>query len=229
MISLTPCDFSPGEQQRLQAGIFSITEEERGKFEERHQGHQLERLEVRRNSYASEDPWSDPTREGFFEATDSQGGNFVVKQWREKTDEPMSYELVGRGCIRIENKEIEVQEAAIKEQLRLEAQDRQLVIDEQVEGFLVELLKAHAGFLLHKKNPEGQMVFNDNPLMVWFRLNESFFSPILSLLKTILGKREYRFIEDFVEQHNEFNDVLSLKIKRRFEVVAFEFTNRLEG
>jgi len=229
-ISLTPCDFSPGDQQQTQIGIFSITEEERGKFEECHQGHQLERLEVKRDSYVSEHPWSQSIREGFFEAIDNQKGSFVVKQWREKADEPMKYELVGRGRIRIENEEIEVQEVAIKKQLKAEAQKRNLSIAEwEIDGF-IGFLEAHSSFLLCKRIPEKQMVFNDNPLVAWVKLDESLIDQILSLSENIFGprnSRKYQFIRDFVGHHNQFNDVLALKIKRKFEIVAFESTNRL--
>jgi len=229
VISLTPCDFSPKYREQPQVGILTITEDERRNFEQEHQGHQLERLEVKGDSYVSEHPWSEPTREGFFEALDSQGGSFVIKQRQERADEPMKYELVGRGCIKIENKEIEVQEAAIRQQLELEAKERRLVIAEwQINGF-IGLLKAHSSFLLCKKIPIDQMLFNEHPLVVRVKLDKSSLFPILSLLKSAFDERGYQFIEDFVENHNDFSDILALKIKRRFETVAFECTNRLEG
>lgn len=224
VVPLTPCDFSPGEQQP-RVGILTITEAERRSFEKHHQGHRLDRLEVQRESYISRHPWSNPAREGFFEATDNQGRNFVIKQWRERADEPMRYEFMGHGCIEIENREIEIQKEAFKEKLGLEAKARELVISEGKVELFILFLECKLVFFRYKRFKE--MVFNEHPLVVWVKLDDSLLSSMRDFVETegmegIFDQRESQFLKDFIENHNYPTDVLGLRIRRDFEISAFK-------
>ena len=80
-------------------------------FLENHSGHQLEDLKILEDSYISEKPYYEPTKISYFKATNGKE-RFVIKKFREKIDDPLSYQLIS-GDYSLECMSIEMDHKAI--------------------------------------------------------------------------------------------------------------------
>ncbi len=99
----TPFDLSPGYDSSSHLCSESFRSVEKDDFEEflrNHRGHQLEDLEIIKESFVSDKPYAEPIKISYFKATNGKE-NFVIKKFRERIDQPLTYQLIA-GVIWLE-------------------------------------------------------------------------------------------------------------------------------
>ena len=225
LICLTPFDSFPeyqieGDQSK------EVSRNDRMAFEEKHKGHPLEFLYIRESSLVSKFPWNEPVREDFFEAFNKDRSSFIIKRWRESIEESMKYQIVGRGHLVVKLEEVEIQEADIRKAIKRESAERGLEIKDSQIDFLIAHLESQSLFFsiggILKKFPEEQIARNKHPLNLLIKLDEQMISSMLDFLGYLLEKRELQFVKDFLNLHNDFDDVLVFKVRQNFEIFSTE-------
>ncbi|HIC91237.1 MAG TPA: hypothetical protein EYP21_04085 [Syntrophaceae bacterium] len=192
--------------------------DDRKTFELRHNGHQIEELTVVDGSFISQWPYLEPVKEGYFQVTNGKE-RFLVRKWRESIDNPISYQLID-GYIEITNTQLEVQRQDIRRQMRAEIPS---ISDRKIDQF-IQVVEDVASQLDWKKlevSAEGE-----NPLITYYKLGDHSMGNILSRSTEIFNSKEFKKIKEFIYQNNGHNDVMTLRVRRRFKIVTTDKTKR---
>lgn len=218
LICLTPFDSAPGYQEQVSGEILEIVQNDKRQFQRDHQGHRCQELTIGQGTYVSEFPWAEPIKEGFFEAFNKRGENFVVRQWRDDIYKEMQYEIIGQGYITVENVEVAIQREFIEKQLESDArQTKGCQIREWAKDFFIAYLQNLLMFfpLSSKEISNGRILANTHPLNMSVRLSDRNIESLFWLSKNIFEGKEGQFFHEFVKAH--LNDVLAVKVKRSFD------------
>ena len=170
-----------------------------------HRGHRLEELKVHENSYVGENPYIEPVKTSYFKATNGKE-RFVVKKFRERIDEPLTYQLV-RGNYSLRCTRIDIQSQQVKKQLEREFRHSP-ISDYEVEAFLKLCQRVALSADLEKLEtiPEEP----EHPLTKFYKLNQISLKYLLGECHTLFGKQGYREIDEFIYRHID-DGVLMLK------------------
>ncbi|KPJ69405.1 MAG: hypothetical protein AMJ45_00160, partial [Syntrophobacter sp. DG_60] len=147
----------------------------------------------------------------YFEATNGNE-RFLIKRWRSKIDAPFAYKII-RGRIKIKNVKVQVQAKAIKKQIRIEKNF--CISGEKLDNF-IKAIQEEA----QKLNPEKLEVIaeGDTPLVSYCRLDNNCVERILTRCMDKFNQQEFKLLRDFILRHNQYNDVMTLVMKKRFSI-----------
>ena len=174
-------------------------------FLESHRGHLLEDLRVIEDSFVSEKPYVEPVKVSYFKATNGKD-RFVIKKFRNKIDEPLTYHLI-YGDFALNCVKIEVQTEEIQKQMRAELGHKGLT-KEQTDAFarLCQSLAAKVDVNNLARVAEDSL----HPLEIYFRMDDVSYAFLLRNCRKIFSGEEFQAIEAFAARHRD-DGVLQLK------------------
>ena len=118
----TPFDQNPEYEYDPTHPSEPVQTKKRDDFQEfliTHHGHRLEYLEIIENSFISGKNYVEPVKTSYFRAINDKKEKFVIKQFREKIEEKLRYQVIP-GDYFLEYAGVEVQSEEITKQLKIE-------------------------------------------------------------------------------------------------------------
>lgn len=209
IMHMTEGDFTPhyvwngGEIKELET-------DDRKAFLQKHQGHNTEQL-TPLTPPISDQPYSEPLKTSYFEATNGSE-RFLIKRWRKKINEPFAYEII-KGRIELTNGSLRVQTAAIKKQMQAE---NDLLIPEKKVNCFIEAVRKE----VKQIDPETLAVSaeGETPLVSYYQLESMCVDRILSRCRNKFTQHELKKLRDFINRHNEYDDVMTVVSKKEFAI-----------
>lgn len=203
----TPFDQYPEYEFGVSRSPENFSSLEKDDFQEfliHHHGHRLENLKIIEDSFVSEKAFSEPVKASFFKATNGKE-RFVIKKFRERINEPLTYRLIP-GDYSLKCNTVECQPEAIVKQLRRELKPP--FSPEKIDAF-VKLYRAvveaiDIGDL--ERIPEE----SDHPLEIYYKIDDVSLMYLLRNCHNIFKGREYSAMEQFIHRHKD-DGVLLLK------------------
>jgi len=174
-------------------------------FLNHHRNHPIEDLEILRDSFVSEKPYSEPTKVSYFKATNGKE-RFVIKRFRKRIDEPLTYQLIS-GDYSLKLLKFEIQPEEIIKQLKREL-DNPPLPENRMEAFLKlyrQVLKT-----IDIKNLDRILEDSPHPLEIYYKMDEVSLAYLLRNCRGIFKEKEYKEIEAFIHRHRD-DGVLLLK------------------
>jgi hypothetical protein len=178
-----------------------------------HQGHQLEYLEIIENSFISGKNYVEPVKTSYFRAINDKKEKFVIKQFREKIEEKLRYQVIP-GDYFLEYAGVEVQSEEITKQLKIEFKTRPFSQD-QISAFLKMYRRIVRG--IDPKNLERISEESSHPLEVFYKMDDISLFYLLRNCRNIFKGKEYSDVEDFICRHKD-DGVLLLKARYRIQI-----------
>ena len=209
IMNMTEGDFSP--QYAWNGGeIKEIAMDDREAFLQKHKGHKTEQL-TPLTSPISDKPYSEPLKTSYFEATNGTE-RFLIKRWRNKIDDPFAYEII-EGRIELTNGALRIQATAIQKQMH--AENDSLIPEEKVNYFIHSLRKE-----VEQLDPEALAVSAEGktPLVSYHQLGNTCVDRILTRCREKFTPSELNRLRDFINQHNEYDDVMTVVSKKAFAI-----------
>lgn len=182
-------------------------------FLKNHRNHAMEHLEVLKDSFVSEKPYSEPTKVSYVKATNGKE-KFVIKKFRKRIDEPLTYQLIN-GDYSLKLHRLEIQTEEIASQLKRELNSPPLRED-QLEAFLK--LYQHVLKTIEAHNLERVPEDSAHPLEVYYIMDEVSLAYLLRNCRAIFKGQEYGAIEAFIHRHRE-DGVLLLKATYKIQLI----------
>ena len=190
--------------------IKEIAMDDRKAFLQKHKGHRTEQLSPL-SSPISDKPYSEPLKTSYFEATNGTE-RYLVKRWRNKIDDPYTYEII-EGRIELTNGTLCIQETAIKKQMHAENDSS---IPEEKVNYFIHALRKEAEQL----EPDSLVVSaeGETPLISYYQLGSTCVDRILARCRVTFTRGELNKLRDFINQHNEYDDVMTIVSKKEFAI-----------
>jgi hypothetical protein len=181
-------------------------------FLRNHTGHRMEGLTILEDSYVSEKPYAEPMKASYFKATNGKE-TFVIKKFREKISDPVSYELIC-GDYSLKCVALEVQSKEIEKQLEAEFAETPFTKAES-DAFLhlYRRVAANTDVGNLERVPED----SSHPLQIFYRMDDTSLFYLLRNCRRIFRDDQYRRIAEFIHRHKE-NGVLLLKATFAFRI-----------
>jgi hypothetical protein len=189
---------------------------ERDDFQEflmTHHGHRLEYLEVIENSFFSEKSYLEPVKTSYLRATNNKKEKFVIKQFREKIEEKLRYQIIPGDCS-LECTGVEVQSEEITKQLKMEFRTHPFS-ETKISAFLKLYKRIVRG--IDTKNLERISEASSHPLEEFYKMDDMSLFYLLRNCRNIFKGMEYSNIEDFIYHHKD-DGVLLLKARYRIKI-----------
>lgn len=177
-----------------------------------HQGHRLENLKIIEDSFVSEKAYFEPVKTSYFKATNGKE-RFVIKKFREKIDEPLTYQLMD-GDYSLKCIGIEIQSEEIAKQLKREFASPPLS-QTKISAFLKVL--SHIAEAIDIKNLERVSEESPYSLEVYYKMDDISLFYLLRNCHNIFKGKEYLDIEEFINRHKD-DGVLLLKAKYEIQI-----------
>lgn len=209
IMHMTEGDFSP--HYTWNGGeIKKIEMDDRKAFLEKHKGHNTEHL-TPLTPPISDKPYNEPLKTSYFEATNGNE-RFLIKRWRTKIEDPFAYEII-EGSIKLTNGTLRIQTSAIKKQLQAEGDS--LISERKVNSF-IQAVRAEVELL----DPAALAVSaeGETPLASYYQLGSSCVDRILTRCRDKFTQHELNKLRDFINQHNEYADVMTVVSKKEFAI-----------
>jgi hypothetical protein len=181
-------------------------------FLNHHRNHPMEDLEILKDSFVSEKPYSEPTKVSYFKATNGKE-RFVIKRFRKRIDEPLTYQLIS-GDYSLKLLKFEIQPEEIIKQLKREL-DNPPLPEHKMEAFLKlyqQVLKT-----IDIKNLDRIPEDSPHPLEIYYKMDEVSLAYLLRNCRVIFKEKEYKEIEAFIHRHRE-DGVLLLKATYQIQI-----------
>ncbi len=206
VINMTEWDFYP-QYIWNEGEIKEIKMDDRKAFLQRHKGHKMEEL-TPVTPFISDKTYTEPVKTCYLEATNGSE-KFLIKKWRNTIDDPFSYEII-RGRIEIKDIKVKVQSNDIKKQIQMEK--NLCISEEKVDNFIKGVQKE-----VEKLNPEKLEISaeGNTPLDSYCRLNNDCIEQILTRCQDKFNQQELNLLRDFVLQNNQYNDVMTLMVRKK--------------
>lgn len=183
---------------------------ERELFLQKHKGHKTEQL-IPLTPSVSDKPYTEPLKTSYFMATNGKR-RFLIKRWRTKINAPLTYEIID-GSIALINGKVRVQTEAIKKQIRAEQNSS---ITEEKLNYFIDAVHQEAENLnpdTLKESAEGE-----TPLISFFTFGSDSVERILQRCQDAFDQHELKLLRDFVIEHNEYDDVMTLVAKKELVI-----------
>ena len=190
----------------------TIEKEDFQDFLKHHRNHSMEDLEILMDSFVSEKPYSEPTKVSYFKATNGKE-RFVIKKFRKRIDEPLSYQLIS-GDYSLKLLKFEIQSEEIIKQLKREL-DNSPLPEHKLEAFLKlyqQVLKT-----IDIKNLDRIPEDSPHPLEIYYKMDEISLAYLLRNCRVIFKGQEFKEIEAFIHRHKE-DGVLLLKATYQIQI-----------
>ena len=190
----------------------TIEKEDFQDFLKHHRNHPMEDLEILKDSFVSEKPYSEPTKVSYFKATNGKE-RFVIKRFRKRIDEPLTYQLIS-GDYSLKILKFEIQPEEIIKQLKREL-DNPPLPKHKMEAFLKlyqQVLKT-----IDIKNLERIPEDSPHPLEIYYKMDEVSLAYLLRNCRVIFKEQDYKEIEAFIHRHRD-DGVLLLKATYQIQI-----------
>lgn len=217
LFQMTDYDSSPEYQVTENGEIHVIPRDERRSFLASHKGHKIERLKVKKGSLVSDQPYMEPIKTTYFQATNGKE-SFIVKRWRESIDSPMRYELI-KGDIVLVNEELGVQVEEIRKQLAYDFKDEPLS-EKKIKPFIESLQR-----IVARLNPGKLKVTlwdSRDPLVAYCRLDKDSVRRLIGSSKKVFSESEFKRIRKFIQENNHYNDAITLRRQSHFAIKTID-------
>jgi hypothetical protein len=184
--------------------------DDRQTFFQRHKGHKTEEL-IPLTPLISDKPYAEPLKASYFEATNGRR-RFVIKRWRNAIGDPLAYEIID-GRLEVTNKKVRVQTEAIKKQMR--AENGSLISVEKMNSFINAMRKE-----VQKLDTDALEVSaeGETPLISYHQLRKECVERVLARCRDTFDRHELKLMRDFVMEHNEYDDVMTVVMKKEFSI-----------
>lgn len=209
VINMTEGDFSPHYEWH-EGEIKEQEVNDRQIFLQRHKGHKTERL-IPITSPISDKPYAEPLKIAYFEATNGKR-RFLIKRWRSTIDDPVIYEIID-GSIALTNGKVRAQTEAIKKQLK--AENNLFISGKKMDGFINAILTEVEKLDPDTLEPSAE---GETPLITYYRLGSDCVERIVTRCEGTFDRRELNLLRDFIIEHNEYDDVMTVVAKKKFTV-----------
>lgn len=183
---------------------------ERETFLEKHKGHKTEQL-IPLTPPLSDKPYREPLKSSYIMATNGKQ-RFLIKRWRARINDPLTYEIID-GSIVLTNGKVRVQTEAIKKQMRAEQNS---AITEEKMNYFIDVVQQEAERLdpdTLEESAEGE-----TPLIAFFTFSTESVERILQGCRDTFDQHELTLLRDFVIEHNEYDDVMTLVAKKELTI-----------
>ncbi len=190
---------------------------ERDDFEEflvAHHGHQLEDLEIIKDSFVTEKDYQEPVKTSYLKAINSKKEKFIIKRFREKIGEKVGYQVIP-GDYFLECTGVEVQSEEITKQLKMEFRAHPFF-----DIKILEFLKLYQRIVhdIDVKKLERAHEESSHPLEAFFKMDDVSLFYLLRNCRNIFKGVEYSDIEDFIYRHKD-EGVLLLKVRYKIQII----------
>ncbi len=212
----TPFDRSPEYESLAGGSTEPYPKTERDDFEEflsHHPNHSMEQLKIIEDSFVSEKPYCEPTKVSYFKATNGKE-NFVIKRFRKRIDEPLSYQLI-EGDYSLNLVRLEIQEEEVIKQLKRELPSS--LREDQFESFLK--LCRYVLKTINMNDLERVPEDSIHPLEIYYKMDDVSLAYLLRNCRSLFKGEEYRAIEAFIHRHREDGVLL---LKGTYQIQLFE-------
>ncbi len=211
----TPHDQAPeyeGDLTGRGKAVRTVEKDDYGDFLKDHDGHWLEDLTILEDSFASEKDFSEPVKVSYFKATNGKE-RFVVKRYRDRVGDPLKYELI-HGDYSLVCLSVDIQSQEIAKQLGIALKERGSVAP-KIHAFLklFQRLAQQVDVTRLERVPEE----SDNPLVVYYRLDEVSLIFLLRNCRPLFDPEEFPEVEAFIYRHKE-DGVLLLKARYQIRI-----------
>ena len=179
-----------------------------------HHGHQLEDLEIIEDSFVSEEKYSEPVKASYFRAANNKEEKFVIKQFREKIEEKLRYQIIP-GDYFLECTGVDVQSEEITQQLKMEFRTHPFS-ETKISAFLKLYKRIVRG--IDTKNLERISRESSHPLEEFYKMDDMSLFYLLRNCRNIFKGVEYADIEDFIYRHKD-DGVLLLRARYRIQMI----------
>lgn len=186
-------------------------------FLNHHSNHSMEQLEVIEDSFVSEKPYWEPTKVSYFKATNGKE-NFVIKRFRKRIDEPLSYQLI-EGDYSLKLVRLEIQEEEILKQLKRELASS--LREDQFESFLK--LCRYVLTTIDMNDLERIPEDSVHPLEIYYKMDDISLAYLLRNCRALYKGEDYKAIEAFILRHREDGVLL---LKATYQIQLFEKAKR---
>jgi hypothetical protein len=209
IMHMTEGDFSPHYAWN-NGEINEIETDDRKAFLEKHKDHKTEHL-TPLTPPISDKPYREPLKTSYFEATNGTE-RFLIKRWRTNIEDPFAYEMI-EGRIVLTNGTLRVQASAIKKQIQAEGDT--LISERKVNSF-IQAIRTE----VEQLDPDTLAVSaeGETPLVAYYQLGSSCVDRILTRCRGKFTQRELNKLRDFINQHNEYDDVMTVVSKKEFAI-----------
>jgi hypothetical protein len=206
---MTEGDFSP-RYAKNNGEIDEIETDDRKAFYQKHNGHKTELL-TPLTPPISDKPYGEPLKTSYFEATNGIE-RFLIKRWRSKIEDPFTYEVI-EGRIILTNRSLRAQTTAIKKQLQAE---NNLSISERKVNSFIQAVRTE----VEQLDPDTLAISaeGETPLVSYYQLGSTCVDRILTRCQDTFTPRELNKLKDFINQHNEYDDVMTVISKKDFAI-----------
>lgn len=210
IMNMTEWDFLPHYTWNEGEEIKEIATNDRKSFLQRHHGHKTEKL-TPLTPPISDKPYTEPLKTCYFEATNGTE-RFLIKRWRNKIDAPLVYEII-EGSIELRNGTVQAQTEALKQQIKVE--NNALISEKKLNCFIKAVHK-----VIEKLDPEDLEVSaeGETPLVCYYQLGSDCVDRILTQCQDKFNQHELKLLRDFINRHNEYNDVMTVVSKKEFAI-----------
>jgi hypothetical protein len=190
--------------------INEITTDDRKTFLQKHKDHPTEYL-TPLTPPISDKPYNEPLKTSYFEATNGTE-RFLIKRWRTKIEDPFAYEII-EGSIKLTNGTLRIQASAITKQLQ--AENDSLISEEKIHSF-IQAVRAEVELL----DPEALEITaeGETPLTSYYQLGSTCVDRVLTRCKGTFTQRELNKLRDFIKEHNEYDDVMTVIAKKELAI-----------
>ena len=209
VIHLTEWDFC--DHHEWQEGeIKEQPGNDRRVFELQHGNHRTQEL-IPVTPAISDKPYAEPLKTAYFEASNGKR-RFLIKQWRSSIDAPREYEVV-EGSLEITHGKLYVQSDAIKKQFRM--QHNGAMAQQKLNHFIKTVQNEVKNL---DPNTLEASAEGESPLISFCQLGKESVKRILASCRDKFEWHELKLIRDFVIEHNEHDDVMTIVATREFSI-----------
>jgi hypothetical protein len=209
VINMTEWDHSP-HYAWYEGEIKEQDSNDRQAFLQRHESHKTEEL-IALTPPISDKPYAEPLKISYFEATNGKR-RFLIKRWRSRIDDPYTYESID-GSIALTNGKVRAQTEAIRKQMRAESDSA--ISEEKLQCFINAIHKE-----VENLDPDTLEVSaeGETPLISYYQLGSDCVERIVTRCQGTFNRHELNLLRDFVIEHNEYDDVMTLVAKKKFTI-----------
>ena len=222
----TPFDQCPEYEYALTHPSEPVRVIQRDDFQDfllNHRGHRLEHLEIIEDSFVSEKSYFEPVKISYFKASNKKE-TFVIKQFRNKIEEPLKYQLIP-GDYFLECLGIEIQSEEITRQLKAEFKRPPIPLT-QISAFLK--LYRHIVEIIDIKNLERTSEESTHSLEVYYKMDDISLFYLLRNCQNIFKDKKYSDIEEFIYHHKD-DGALLLNARYKIQITKRAKTKKEAG
>ena len=209
VINMTEWDHCPHYEWR-KGEIEEHEGSDRETFLQTHKGHTIEEL-IPLTPPISDKPYTEPLKTAYFEATNGTR-RFLIRRWRSTIHDPLLYEII-EGSMVLTRGKVRAQVEAIKQQMRME--HNSFISEKKLDSFIGAIEQE-----VETVDPDTlkESAAGETPLISYYQLGNECVDRILKQCQDTFNQDELKLLRDFVIEHNEYDDVMTVVAKKKFVI-----------